>query len=85
MIHYESFPLVFGRYPEEDVLKIFSDSNIARNSCSVCFEGRSANNDLITSELIYCLLSFKMFEEVSLSINSAWFGRILYPDHWHAR
>lgn len=85
MMHYESFSLVFGRYPEGDILKMFNNSNIARSSCSVCFEGRNSNNDLIALDVISCLLSFKGFEEVSLSIDSAWFGGILCPDFWHAR
>lgn len=85
MTQYTMFGL--GEYPEGDILKMFSNSNICRKFCSVSFECRFTTRDLVALEVLHSLKLLKEFEEVTLKINEItdFFGGMSYPDHLHAR
>lgn len=79
---YQSFEL--GTYPERHILKMFSNSNIGRKSCSASFQGLGTSTYLVAFDVVHSLKSFTGFEEVALRIDTAWSGGMFYPDHLHA-
>ena len=83
MTQYTSFG--GGRYPQGNILEMFSNSDICRKYCNVSFDCCSTTRRLLSMEVLRFLKSFKKFEEVALSINTSGFGGISYPEHMYAR
>ena len=77
-----------GTFPEKRIVEMFGNRYLCRKSCSVSLEIRYSTESMIPLDVLNFLGTVGEFEDVTLSIETDWFGGSPFPDRlfeWQMR